>query len=223
MSHESISNESILVAFTTLLRKPAYRNILGAIVTYYLMAYGAMAFVVSLMIRVHGESVARAGAAFGVVTTVGVALGGILGGGLADRLAARNIARLAVFPAWGLLGALPFYEVALWSRSFPAMLVLLSLATTLLAAVVPAMFAALHVVCGSRRRAFSVAAAFLFVNLLGIGLGPTLSGFLSDRLGALYGAGEGLRDALMIVTAVLVPASYLMLRAARHLQTDSED
>jgi len=69
----------------------------------------------------------------------------------------------------------------------------------------------------------SVALAFFFANLIGLGLGPVIAGSLSDRLAVAYGTAEGLRYALMIVMLVFVPAGGFMLRAARYLKTDAED
>jgi hypothetical protein len=102
------------------------------------------------------------------------------------------------------------------------MVPVLLLSMVVLAAVVPSMFSALHVVCGSRRRALAVAVAFFFANLIGLGLGPLVTGALSDFLAVRYGAADGLRGALMLAVMVLLPAGWLMLRAARHLGADAE-
>ena len=79
------------------------------------------------------------------------------------------------------------------------MIAILFVAGILLTGVIPAMFSALHVVCGSKRHAMAVAIVFFFANLIGLGLGPILTGALSDYFTAQYGAAQGLRYAMMIV------------------------
>lgn len=219
----STKKESTLSAARALWAKSSYRSILGAIVVYFLMAAGAFVFIVPLLIRVHGLNVSQAGTVYGAISTVAAVVGSLGGGALADRLAARDIAWLARLAGFGLLVAVPLYELALCQSEVRALVPLLLLATTVLYSVVPSMYSALHVVCGSKRRAFAVAAAFFFANLIGAGLGPVLTGALSDRFGIEYGTGRGLLYALMIVVTILLPVSWLMFRAARHLGADAED
>ena len=216
-------HEPTLTAIRVLFRKAAYRNILSAIVVYFMMAYGAHVFIVSFMIRTHGLNVAQAGTTFGVVSAAGAVVGYLGGGMLADRLSARNVAWGARMAGWGMIAAMPLFELALSAPTVATMATLLLLSTVALTGVVPPMFSALHMVCGSKRRAISVAVTFFFANLLGLGFGPVITGELSDTLTSAYGKAEGLRYALMIVMIVFIPAGWFMLRAARHLKADAED
>src|SRR3546814_7934072 len=50
--------EPVRQGIRLLFAKPAYRNIVYALILYFLMAYGALVFIASLMIRVHGLTVA---------------------------------------------------------------------------------------------------------------------------------------------------------------------
>lgn len=215
--------EKAFTTFRALLIKPSYRNIIYALILYFLMSYGALVFTVPFMIRVHGLSVAQAGVIFGTGSAVGAVIGSVLGGGLADRLAKTNIAWFARLPGWGLILALPLYEIALVAPTAVLMGIVLSFAGILLTGVVPPMFAALHVVCGSARRATAVAIVFFFANLIGLGAGPVLAGYLSDYFAQFYGPAEGLRYALMIMMVTFVPCGIFMLRAARYLKADAED
>jgi len=217
------AHESTRLAVRALLGKSAYRCILAAIVGYFLVSYGAMVFIVSFMIRVHGLEVAQAGAAFGVISAVGASVGNLAGGALGDRLARADLAAYGRIAGWGMILATPFFVLALAAAGLIPLFALLVVAMMLMWGVVPPMFAALHVVCGSRRRAMAVAVAFLFANLIGLGLGPLLTGSLSDAFAVEHGAGEGLRMAMMIVMTTFVPAGWLMLRAARQLKADAED
>lgn len=206
-----------------LFMKPAYRNIVYALILYFLMAYGALVFTASFMIRVHGLTVAEAGGLYGAMAAISAVFGSLGGGRLADRLARRDIAWIARLPGLGLIAAVPLYLAAFWTGSIVAMAAILLLSGILLSGIVPPIFAALHAVCGSARRAMAVAVAFFFANLVGLGCGPLVAGALSDHLATLYGPAEGLRYALMLTTLTFLPAGLFMLRASRHLAADAED
>ncbi|ALH82197.1 spinster family MFS transporter [Sphingopyxis macrogoltabida] len=217
------AQESIGETGRALFAKPAYRNIVWAMIIYYLMAYGALIFTVPFVIRVHGLTVVEAGAIVGGVSAVGAVLGSVFGGSLADRLARQDLAGFAWLPGWGLIVALPLYEAALLAPSVTAMAAILLVASTLLAGVVPPIFAALLSVCGSSRRAMAVAIVFFFANLIGLGAGPVIAGMLSDYFAVAYGPAEGLRYAMMIMMCAFLPSGFFMLRAARTMRSDSED
>lgn len=206
-----------------LFAKPAYRNIVYALILYFLMAYGALVFMASFMIRVHGLTVAEAGSLFGVMSAATAVIGSLGGGKLADRLAQRDIAWVARLPGVGLILAFPLYIACFHSGSLFMMVLFAFLGGILLAGVVPVIFAAMHVVCGSARRAMAVAIAFFFANLIGLGCGPLIAGALSDHMAQIYGPAEGLRYALMMTTMTFLPAGWFMFRAARYLRADAED
>ena len=60
-----------------------------------------------------------------------------------------------------------------------------------------------------------------FGNLLGFGLGPTLTGVLSDLFSARLGV-AGLRYAVLAVMALTLPTAVLLFSAARTLPDDME-
>ncbi|MDT9600112.1 spinster family MFS transporter [Sphingosinicella rhizophila] len=217
------SQESVMATFRALFEKPSYRNIIYAMVLYFLMAYGALVFTSSFMIRVHGLTIAEAGGLFGTMSAIGAVIGNLAGGIWTDRLAKRDIAWTARLPGWGLMIALPLYWGAFLAPSVPLMAGILLIASIVLTGVIPPMFSALHLVCGTSRRAMAVAIAFFFANLIGLGLGPIIAGSLSDWFAQSHGPGDGLRYALMIVMVVFVPSGFFMLRAARTLRADMED
>ena len=61
---------------------------------------------------------------------------------------------------------------------------------------------------------------FLVLNFIGLGLGPLITGALSDIFGQSMGAGAGLRWALVLVTLATVWAAIHYFRAARTLRED---
>lgn len=216
------SMEPLRTSIKALMAKRSFVDITIAMVLYFLMAYGAFVFTVSYLIRTHGLSVGRASAIFGTVSTVTAVIGSLFGGALADRLARRDITWLARLPGWVLILAFPAYELAFSAGSLAMTVVVLGIGGSLLTGAIPSMFAALHAVCGSARRAMSVAVIFFFANLIGTGLGPIITGRLSDYFAASVGPAEGLRYAMMIVMVTFVPSGWFMLRASRNLARDQE-
>src|SRR5262249_29194457 len=138
-----------------LLAKPAFIDLLVGMVLYFMMSYGAFVFTVSFLIRVHGASVGSASAIFGTITSITALIGSYLGGTVADRMGKRDIAWVARLPGWGLILAFPIYELAFGLPTLTGAIVMLSFGGIFLTGAIPGMFAALHVICGSRRRAMS--------------------------------------------------------------------
>jgi len=218
----SVDQESVWSALRALLAKPSFRLLSVAMVLYFLMAYGALVFTVSFLIRIHGLSVAQAGLWFGIVSGVGAVIGNIGGGWLADRLSRRNIAWLAWLPAIVLLMVMPLYQAAFLTDYLWLTLALLLLGGIGLTGAVPSLFSAVHHVCGSTRRATAIAILFFLSNLIGMGLGPVLTGSLSDGIAAGSDPATGLRQALALVMFAFVPAALTLLAAGRHIAADAE-
>lgn len=214
--------ESLRTVFATLAAKRCYVLIVASMILYMLLAYGALVFTASFLVRVHHLTIGQAGGTYGAVTGAGAALGMLLGGVLTDRLAARDLTWLCRLPAIGLVLAWPFHVLAYLAPSVPTMMTALFFGVIATSSAVPAQYSALHAVCGSTRRAMAVAVAFFFMNLLGMGLGPVIAGALSDALAARHGAGEGLRYAIVAMLTMFLPSGVLMWRAARHLPHEVE-
>ena len=56
--------------------------------------------------------------------------------------------------------------------------------------------------------------------MIGLGMGPLLTGMISDYLAPTYGTAQSLRWALMILFVVMFVAGGFMLRAARLVQAE---
>jgi MFS family permease len=215
------SQESIGATFRALAAKRAFVYLVIAMVIYFMVAYGAIVFLPSYMVRVLKVTLTEVGSAYGAVTAVASIVGTVLGGFLTDRLSKRNLAWLGWWPALGLILCWPLYEGMLLAPTFTMALIFAGMAGIVLNAAVPAMFACLHAVCGSARRAMAVAVVFFFANLIGLGLGPVLAGAMSDAFSAIHGP-VGIRYALLIVMTLLLPCAWLLVMSARHVATDVE-
>lgn len=215
-------HESFASSISALLRKRSFVLILVAMVLYFIMAYGALVFSTPFIIRAYGLSVAEAGSLFGAISAVGAVVGNLFGGSIADRLVAKDERWVCWLPGLTLIAVWPLYEIAFAIHSLTVMIAVIFVAGLGLVAAIPPMFSAMHLVCGSKRRAMSVALTFFFANLIGLGFGPIMTGAFSDHFTPIVGAADGLRYALMIVVTVFVPSGWCLIRAARYLQADKE-
>ena len=76
-----------------------------------------------------------------------------------------------------------------------------------------------HGIVSLRMRALASAILFFVLNLIGLGLGPLLTGMISDLLEPSYGD-QALRYALVIVVLVYIWCAFHYAMAARDIRED---
>lgn len=183
--------------------------------------YAAGAWTPSFLLRTFGWTAPQAGLAFGLVTIV-TGVGGVLAGGAPSDLASRRLSpagRLLVMAAASLAAA-PFAALGPLAADAPSSLALIAamcLFTTMCLGVLPA---AQQAIAPSHLRGTVAAVGFMTVNLVGLGLGPTLVALATDRLfhdPAELRASLALLLPVMLLTAagLGVLASVAYRRAAR--------
>ena len=147
--------------------------------------------------------------------SAGIYFGGLLG----DRLGNANPRGYALVPAIAFAITLPAYFLAFSSHSLLSSALLLVIPTALgLTWLGPVVTAVTRLVPPEMRATAS--ALFLFINnLIGLGLGSTVIGMISDSLTARYGD-EALRYSAMATTTLYAIAAALMFFAARRLYRD---
>ena len=175
--------------------------------------YGYGVWAPSFFIRIHGMSIAHAGLVFGLASGLGAVFGAMFCGKLSDKLTQRDprwqirLAAIGTFLAVPAGIAVFFWPVSdFWMVS--SIKVPYAMAFALIFGFFASWFATLsysavsQMVQASER---SVAAALLnlFITLLGVGMGPLVTGVLSDYFAKTHGT-EGLRWALMGVTSLLL-------------------
>jgi MFS family permease len=207
--------DDFLDAATLVLRTPTLIWIFtgGAMVTF--AVNGLIAWAAAFMQRVHGLSVARVGAEFGVWALSGGVLGALVGGRLADRLQQRwHGGRVLASGVGFVLGApvcaalLLVHDLRWFAPLILATYFLYTwyngpLAAVILDVVPPAVQA-------------SVLGAFvLFSHLAGDALAPPLIGYLSDRSGDL-------RTAMLLLPAVGLVGGAIILIALTTVRRDMQ-
>jgi MFS family permease len=202
--------------------KKSFRYMLVALSLYALFGYGVTTFFLpSYMMRILHASLTQVSQTWGFSIASANVIGALVGGRLTDRLIKRDVRWHMWLPAIAcILGGL-VYWVALSLQHFWPFLIVEFLAETIMAIGVPAAFAAVHTVCGERRRAMAVAIVYFLITLCGAGLGPLAVGMLSDLLGTVYGH-ESLRYSLIAMLLILIPAAAAFYWSGRWMPHELE-
>jgi len=144
----------------------------------------------------------------------------LIGGFLVDKLAKTNLAWYGYVPAISLFLFFPANIWFFWSPT-PLSAIAALVAINLIAGVyIAPSFALAQTLAPVSIRALA-AAVFIFIfNLFGMGLGPTLVGFLSSALEPSYGNILSLKLAMSIVSAFAVLGGFFYLMVAKTIKPD---
>jgi predicted MFS family arabinose efflux permease len=191
---------------------------LGSSLSAY-VGYGNGNFFPSYLIRNHGMSVAEVGLVLSLVAGSTGAIGTFAGGYIADRLAARDRRWYAWVPmAGGALGFLPGLYVLLGDDTL-SVLTVLFFVSILNALYLGPSIAISHAMVRPRMRALTSAVLFFVLNMIGLGLGPFLTGLTSDLLQPVAGD-NNLRYAMVSTACIGTLATLMYYLASRSLRAD---
>lgn len=175
--------------------------------------YGYAMWAPSFFMRSHGMSISHAGLVFGLASGVGAVFGAMFCGWLSDRLTQRDTRWQLALAAIGTLCAVPagiavfFWPVAdfwlLGSIKVPYAMAFVLVFGFFGSWFATLSYSAISQMVRAAERSVATAVLNLFITLLGVGMGPLVTGVLSDYFAQTQGA-QGLRSALMAVTSLLI-------------------
>ena len=209
----------LLSTFPTIARKPTFWLMAIAASCSSLAGYGLAAWTPSVLERSFGFTLIERGHFLASIFLIGGTAGVFAGGWLADRLGQGDRRWYARLPAIAWLITAPTFALGLMSSdpwlAWPLLLIPNALNILWLG---PVTTAVQHLVPQAMRSTAS--ASFLLINnLIGLGVGPTLIGALSDHFKERFGT-EALRYAAVSVVGFYLVAALLMLLAVRRLRED---
>jgi predicted MFS family arabinose efflux permease len=200
---------------------PAYRCLILACGLTSLSAYAIGMWNTSFLVRSHALSLQHAGLLAGVVCGTAAGFGGLFSGWLSDHMTRQNRhwqigipvlghlisnAALVTYLFWPSdpvlhLGQLPVPSAMLWCGLYSFFSVWwVAPSFNLVTQLVP-----------TDQRSTAVALQTIVTTLLGVGIGPFVTGLFSDALRPFFGV-ESLRYALMLVSLPVVATLYLLFR-----------
>lgn len=194
---------------------PVTRWLIVAAACVLLAGYSFGAWNTALLVRHHGLALQTAGWVSGAAALASIA-GGLVSGALTDILSRRDARWQLGVPMTGVALALPagLAYLLLPAGQIGAAVALVVAFAFFVAWWVAPTYAALSLAVAPERRASASAMVLLAGSIVGNGLGPILTGWLSDRLAPLAGSAS-LAWALAVVVAMLAPALLAFQRARR--------
>ena len=183
-------------------------------------AYATVNWQASFFIRSHGMTTGELGTWLAVSSGLLGAIGVFGGGVLADKLAPRDKRWYMWLPALVGFISLPFFIFSFLASNQYLALTLGFVPGLLFNVYLGNTIATTHALVGARMRATASAILFFTLNIIGLGLGPTSVGILSDYLAPTLGI-ESLRYAIVfLLPPVMAWSACHFLLASRALRGD---
>lgn len=213
-------SEGFLETAAQLARKPSFWLLSFGAASGSICGYGLGFWLPSYFSENLGLSLTSIGTYMGSLVLVGGILGIWLGGVVADRLGTARPHYYALTPAITFLLAAPGFAFAMTVESQVLAWVLFTLAYALSLAWLGPIINAVQTLVEPARRATASASFLLINNLIGIGFGTFIFGFMSDQLRPIYGE-EAMRYSIIGGLGFYLLAAVLCALAAARVTRDT--
>lgn len=210
----------MMSVFALMWSRKSFRHLSIAAGLHAFVGYGVGQWIASFFIRNYDlTSTGEIATWLGLISGTAGAAGTFFGGYICDKLGVKDRRWYVWAPAIATVAAVPFslavylmdaYYFALLTYTVPVFLGAMYLGPTI---------AMTHGIVSLRMRALASSILFFVLNLIGLGLGPLFTGFLSDRLVPRYGD-DSLRYALIFVVLVYVWSTFHYMMAGRTIRAD---
>ncbi len=214
-----VATESVSDVIRFLRTRRTFLWILAAASCQSLSGYGVLIWGPTFFSRVHGMERVDIGLWLGLIVGVGGGIGALLGGAVADRIGRRDPRAYAFVPAFVSLAGVPFALGFLFFGDPKASLLSFLPFYLLGAAHVGPMLSMVQGLVRLRMRATASAIHLFVLNLIGMGAGPFVVGWMNDLLVDRVGP-EAVRYSLLLGTAFGGVSGLLFLQASRTLREE---
>ncbi|WP_332773134.1 spinster family MFS transporter [Phenylobacterium sp.] len=198
---------------------PALALVALASAATQIVTYGAGNFTTLFLMREKGMTLPDVSLWYALVVAVGMGGGIAVSGRVIDRFTRRSRSAYALVPALTLALAILPYLGFVWASSWPLALVFLLGPTFLNYFYLSSAVALVQETVAPARRVLSGALLLLVMNLIGMGVGPTFVGAVSDALRASHPE-NSLQLAFYALTPFYLLAIGLFVALARVLKRE---
>ncbi len=183
------------------------------------ITYGLSNFTVLFLMREKGMTLREVAVYYALVVAVGMGGSMLVSGQVIDRFTRRSRQAYALVPAYGLLLAVPFFLAFVWAPSWRLALLFLTGAVFFNYFYLSSAVTLVQEEVRPDQRVMSGALLLLVMNFIGLGLGPTFVGAISDFFHASH-PHHSLQIALYALAPCYVLAIMLFLALARVLRNE---
>ncbi|MFT3976105.1 MAG: MFS transporter [Sphingomonas bacterium] len=210
---EAVGFRATLRLFAT---RPALALVSLAAAATQFVTYGTMGFTTLFLMREKGMTLDEIAIWYALVLGICVSAGIFLSGRLIDRFAGRSPQMYGLVPGVALLIAVPFFIGFVHAPKWPVALAFLAVPTFLNYFYLTPAVTLVQNAVSARQRTLAGAVLLLIMNLIGLGLGPTWVGAVSDWVRPTDPA-HSLQFAFYTLIPFYLAAIVLHLALARRL------
>ena len=211
---QSETGEPWHTVFMALMKRAPFRHIVAANTLGAFASYSLKLWMIPYFMRSHHLSVAEAGVWMGAASAAGGIFGVLLGGGLSVRLIQKDARWEMWLPMITSIAAAPLYGLVLLSPNVPTALSMQVFASLAAGGASGVALSSIQSFCEPHRRAMGIAIMVFAIAIIGNGLGPFISGAISDIITPRFGE-DALRWALLVPCSAFLAAAVMYFLAAR--------
>jgi MFS family permease len=210
-------------AIPDLWKRPAFRHMALAAALHAFVWYGAGNFNSVFLRETHGLSSSTYGSLIAAFAALG-AVGTFVGGFVSDRLSTRfSDARFYMWvPGAAAVAGIPFQLLGYLAPTVPIATVGFALSAFFASFFFGPSFAMAQGLASPARRAVAASVLLFIQTMIGLGLGPLITGWIADRFDAMLMA-EPLRYALVLVALINLWSGFHYWLASRTVRANLEE
>lgn len=214
-------SSSVLSVFKKLFSTHSFPYLAFATALNVFCIYGLSNWSPSFLSRLHDMKSTDIGLVLGLFFGIGGAFGTFFSGYLTDRFGKNDKRWYLRIPAISVILSSVFALGGLSIQHTVVSVICLGICASLQGMYLGPSIAVAHSLVPASMRAMTSAILFFILNLIGLGLGPMVIGFISDRLAPSFQS-ESLRWAMSIIIVIELASAFLFFVAARKLPLDAK-
>ena len=216
------SGPSVMESLRILARIKSYVILLISAGLTAFSGYAFAAWIFHFVGRTHGLSYEQFTIPLAVAIGIGGGIGIYLGGVATDRWAKKDLSSYFLIPSIVHFISVPLYVLTICVGSPWLCFGFLFLVMALHASVAGPYYGVVQNLAPVNLRAFAIAIFAFFTVVIGLGIGPLITGWMSDILARTMGEADGLRWSLTALTPFWAVAGLMTLLARKALIRDLE-
>lgn len=214
-------NPTALATARYMLAIPTFKAIVIAASIAAMASYAKNTWIIDFFTRAFPDEPAmRVFVSLGLIQALASTAGIFLAGYLVDRFSVADKRMYAWIPAATLVPLLPMWVFSLWAENFWLAVSLQVPIAFLGSCYMGPCFALTQTLAPIAVRAVAAAIFLLIINLIGMGVGPTVVGAASSAFMDQLGSDFSLRTAMTLIVSGYIVSTLMFLRASRTIESD---